>query len=145
MKVGASFNNTTSNSTSSDCCEVLFQTENENLRLGLSDDGYAFYNELFNQTGLVDHLTFMQGQLEETLVLVLRPSLTSDQHDDVNPPTSLRDFEGSLSLMIDDQVAYFPIRGRLCSSLMSSDRTELSFEDCEPNQTYVREFSVRNK
>jgi hypothetical protein len=142
MHFGASFN---TSATGCSECQLLFQTENENLRLGLVDDDYAFYNELFNQTGCVDHVTFMQGQLEQTLVLVLTPNPANDSHDDLNPPTSLRDFQGVLSLTIDETVANFAIRGRLCSSFMSSDRTELSFEDCEPNQTYVREFSIRNK
>lgn len=147
MHISAVFSNPMPNPTNGSDCELLFQTENENLRLGLSDDG--FYNELFNQTGLIDHVVFMQGQLEQSIILVLTPNPlnssfeNSDNVGDV--PTSLRDFQGLLTLSIDDSIINYPIRGRLCSSVMTCDRSELSFEDCEPNRTYVREFSVRNK
>lgn len=126
--------------------KLLFQLENENLRLGLLEGTtkYAFYNELFNRTGLVDHISFEEGRTTQTLVVVLIPSI----NDDKEIPDSFQDFEGHIHLepeISDNPPVKIPFRGRLCCSLMRTDVTELAFEDCEPHQTYVREFSVWNR
>jgi len=151
-------------------CDVQFQLENENLRVRHLGGSGGSFNELFNRTGFVNRVTFDAGVLEREVVVVLIPRLTSTMAErlllmananafpetsmESTAPTNLRDFAGTLcfsyiqvspGLAPSPVVQNIPITGRYCCTLMSTDLTELSFEDCEPNQTYVREFSVWNR
>jgi hypothetical protein len=145
--------------------EVQFQLENENLRVEASGaTAGGCLNELFNRTGFVSSVTFDAGVTECQLVVVIIPKLTTSMADrlalmantntETAAPTSFRDFDGSVCLSYDEVSRGFrstvrgqeiPIEGRYCCTLMSTDLSELSFQNCEPNQTYVREFSVWNR
>lgn len=151
--------------------DLFFQAENENLRQEQFDGaGAMYFNELFNRTGFVTSVIFGDTAHECNLILVLIPKLTMSMSqrlsfmanmsnvDDTSPeaataPINLRDFAGTVCFsyrgngeLIDSAVVQdFPIVGRYCCTLMSTDLTELSFDDCEPNQTYVREFSIWNR
>lgn len=149
-------------------CDIFFQLENENIRQGaLSGGGKdAFVNELFNRTGIVEKVTIQAGAQEGSLVIVLIPRLTSVMSErlltlsDMGTlegvssnlsPTRLREFRGSIELLIDNDsgdqlgVLSLPFKGNFCCSLMTTDRAELCFDECVPYQTYVREFSVWNR
>jgi hypothetical protein len=144
-------------------CSVLFQQENENLRLRSSGCS-GFCNELFNRTGIVE--TFTIEDITAPVVVVLIPKAITQGElrgassignrrgaatSDLSL-TSLREFQGAVSFVIRDvsgrqigSASTLPLKGRLCCSAMSLDRNELAFDDCEPNQTYVKEFSVWNR
>jgi len=144
-------------------CDVLFQRENENLNLAVAHGMGSFYNELFNHTGTVDEIYFEDGEDTCPLVMVLIPKLSAAEAERLSmisnmstldaiktefDPTSLREFRGELTLVASSDESEFlnvPMVGHVCCSLMTCDRTELSFDECEPNLTYVREFSVWNR
>ena len=145
-------------------CDLLFQRENENLNVAVAYGVGSFYNELFNRTGMIEELSFEDGETECALVMVLVPKLGTATADRLSvlsnmstleavksefAPTSLREFHGQLLVETvgrqEGHALGVPLVGRLCYSLMVCDRTELSFDECEPNLTYVREFSVWNR
>jgi hypothetical protein len=159
------FFSATINSSADTDCDVLFQSENENLRMSFaSHNELTHYNELFNRTGAVDRLPLTRRPVP--FVVVLIPKLTGAVSRRLSTianlsslegvsselaPTRFLDFQGSLNFTVNRstgqilQSLTLPLKGRLCCSLMTTDRQELTFEDCELNQTYVRDFSVWNR
>lgn len=131
--------------------EVLFQSENLNLQ---SQSGMFGVNEMFNQVDVISSLTLDKLHKSVDFVMVIRSRMRESllaslmhphHHAESSKPTASRELSGTLTVRCDEQDALFPITGMICASIMSVDRTELHFKDCEPFQTYVREFSVWNR
>ena len=121
----------------------------------------AEFNELFNSIGHVDHL-HLDPEQERQLVVVFVPSMRHSDKDRMGrhtpfaENTRLMAVTGFVELVATEegepgptegrQVRIkIPVRARLCRSIMSTDITEVEFEDCEPRHAYVREFTIWNR
>ena len=128
---------------------------------GCASGGPGF-NELFNSIGYVDEVAVppKAGQAAP-LVAVFVPALAlsvkerTSRHTPLNEYTRMVSVSGVLDLAVAggggplatgaDSVVQIPIHARLCYSVLSTDVTEIEFDECEPNRNYVREFTVWNR